>query len=271
MILSLSEISTVGASFADDVRAYAAAGFDAIGIWEFKLPGDDDANLALLRDAGLSVANVVPAVPSILQLAIPGMEGPPDPEERIEALCSSIRRLAPYEPESVLCLTGPLGGRSASEGRTIVIDGLQRIAAVAAETGVRFGLEPIQPAQHDSASFAHTVADAVSLLDEAGLDGVGVMVDTYNLWDDTDALAWIAANPHRVSGLHVADRPSADRDDRVLPGEVGSRTADFVATLRRAGWDGSIDVEIFSSDERFWGVPLDEAAQQAYAAAAALR
>src|SRR4029078_2673476 len=32
--LSLSEISTVGASFEEDVRAYAAAGFDGIGIWE---------------------------------------------------------------------------------------------------------------------------------------------------------------------------------------------------------------------------------------------
>ena len=46
--LSLSEISTVGASFEEDVRAYAAAGFDGIGIWEMKL-GDDDAALETLR------------------------------------------------------------------------------------------------------------------------------------------------------------------------------------------------------------------------------
>ena len=45
MTLSLSEISTVGASFEEDVRAYAAAGFDGIGIWEMKL-GDDEADLA---------------------------------------------------------------------------------------------------------------------------------------------------------------------------------------------------------------------------------
>ena len=43
MILSLSEISTVGATFEQDVKAYAAAGFDAIGLWEFKLPDDDAA------------------------------------------------------------------------------------------------------------------------------------------------------------------------------------------------------------------------------------
>ena len=79
MIISLSEISTVGATFADDVEAYAAAGFDAIGIWEFKLPDDDPANVALLREHGLRIAVCVAEVPSVLPLAIPGLEGPDDP------------------------------------------------------------------------------------------------------------------------------------------------------------------------------------------------
>ena len=135
MKLSLSTISTLNASFAEDVAAYAAAGFDAIGLWEFKLPEDDAANVARLRAAGLSVSNCIPTVPSFLQLAIPGMEGPPDPDERIEAICASIRRLAAYEPECVLCLSGPLGGRAEAEGRAIVVDGLRRAAGAARETG----------------------------------------------------------------------------------------------------------------------------------------
>src|SRR5207237_2023976 len=81
--LALSEISTVNASFAEDVAAYAAAGFDAIGIWEFKLDADDAASHARLRAAGLAVANCVPAVPSILQLDVPGMHGPGAPRERV--------------------------------------------------------------------------------------------------------------------------------------------------------------------------------------------
>ena len=105
--LSLSEISTVNASFEEDVAAYAAAGFDGIGIWEFKLPADDAANVALLHDAGLGVANCIPTVPSILPLRLPGMEGPPDVRARVDALCASMRRLAAYAPESVLVITGP--------------------------------------------------------------------------------------------------------------------------------------------------------------------
>ncbi|MEO9175169.1 MAG: hypothetical protein ABI317_06605, partial [Gaiellales bacterium] len=105
MKLSLSEISTVDATFAEDVVAYAAAGLDGIGIWEFKLAQDDAASLNLLERSGLGVSNCIPAIPSILPLAIAGMEGPPDPAERVDALCASMHRLAQFAPASVLCLT----------------------------------------------------------------------------------------------------------------------------------------------------------------------
>ena len=265
MRLSLSEISTVNASFEEDVNAYAAAGFDGIGIWEMKLPPDDDANRAFLRETGLAVANCIPAVPSILPLLLPGMEGPPDPEERIGLLCASMRRLASYEPESILCLTGPVGELEAAEARAVVVEGLCEIAAAARESGVSFGLEPAHPGQHETVSFVNTLADALALLEEAGLDDVGIMVDTYNLWHERpEALAAVA---HRVTGVHVADEPpDLTRTDRVLPGEGGTRSADHIRALRAAGWDGFADVEMFSTPERFWGLPVDEAARRAYAA-----
>ena len=265
MRLSLSEISTVNASFADDVAAYAEAGFDGIGIWEMKLPGDDVANIALLRDAALGVASCVPTIPSILPLRLPGMEGPPDPSERIEALCASVRRLAAFEPECVLGLTGPAGDLEPARARDLVVHGLREVAAAAREAGVRFGLEPSHPAQYETVSFLNTIADTLALLDDAGLDDVGIMADTYNLWHERpEAFAAVAA---RVTGLHVADEPpDTDRADRVLPGEGGHRSADIVGALAAAGWDGYLDVEIFSTPDLFWGLPVDEAARHAYAA-----
>jgi len=75
---SISQITTLGATFEADLRAYAAAGVDGIGIWEIKLPegGDDEAH-EQLEASGLGRAAAVPAVPSILPL--PLMEGPADP------------------------------------------------------------------------------------------------------------------------------------------------------------------------------------------------
>ena len=269
MRLALSTISTLNASFADEVEAYAAAGFDAIGLWEMKLPPDDEANRALLRAHGLAVANCVPTVPSFLQLAIPGMEGPADPEVRIDTLCASIRRFAGYEPESVLCLSGPLGGRTEAEGRTIVVEGLRRAGLAARDAGVQLGLEPIHPAQRESAGFVDTLADALSLLDAAGVDDVGIMADTFNL--AREGTADVVEAAPRFTGLHVADEPHDPTPGvRVLPGEGRGRSAELVAALCATGWDGTLDVEIFSTPDAFWSLPLDEAARRSYAAAAAL-
>jgi sugar phosphate isomerase/epimerase len=266
--LSLSAISTLNASFAEDVTAYAAAGFAAIGLWEFKLPEDDAGNIALLRDAGLSVSNCIPTVPSFLQLGIPGMEGPADPEARAEAICTSIRRLAAYGPECVLCLSGPLGGRSEAEGRALVVAGLRRAAAAARDAGVRLGFEPIHPSQRESAGFVTSLDGALALLDEADADDAGIMADTFNLGHEpTDAVVRIAP---RLTGLHVADElPTPLPGVRALPGP-GGRSAEIVGALRARGWDGTVDVEIFSTPDRFWALPADEAARRAYAAASAI-
>lgn len=270
MRTALSEISTVGATFAEDVAAYAAAGFDAIGIWESKLPADDAANIDLLRSHGLATANCVPLIPSVLQLARPGMEGPPDPEVRSEALCRSVRRFAAYSPESVVCLAGPLGGRTRAEGETVLVDGLRRVAATAREVGVRIGFEVVHPTLREATGFLCSLAEADALFAAPGLEDVGILFDTYHLAESEGVHAWIAANAHRVAGVHVSDWPSRSRADRVLPGEGITPTREAVRALAAAGWDGSLDVEIFSTPERFWGLPLVEATRQAHAAVRAL-
>jgi sugar phosphate isomerase/epimerase len=268
MKLSLSAISTVTASFADDVEAYAAAGFDAIGLWEMKLPDDDAANVELIRSHGLTVSNCVPTVPSFLALAIPGMEGPSDPLTRTDAICASIERLATYDPQCVVCLSGPLGGRSEAEGRSIVVDGVRRAAEAASRAGVRLGFEPVHPAQRDTAGFVTSLDAALALLDEAGTPGVGIMADTFNLGHESTA-AFVAA-AGRFTGLHVADELAEPAPGvRALPGG-GGRSAELVRALADVGWDGTLDVEIFSTPEDFWALPPDEAARRAYASASAL-
>jgi sugar phosphate isomerase/epimerase len=266
--LSLSAISTLSAGFAEDVEAYAAAGFDAIGLWEHKLPADDAANIALLREHGLAVSNCVPTVPSFLPLAIPGMEGPAGVEERVEAMCASIRRLARYEPECVLCLSGPLGDRSPAEGRSLVVEGLRRAATAARETGVPLAFEPIHPAQRGTTGFVTSLGDGLSILGEAGLDDVGIMADTFNMAHERTED--VVASRGRFSGLHVADELTEPvAGVRALPSPTG-RSSELVAALRADGWDGTLDVEIFSTPDEFWALPPKEAAHRAFAAASTL-
>ena len=85
------------------------------------------------------------------------------------------------------------------------------------------------------------------------------------MWD------FVGRASYRIAGVHVGDWPSDEgRTDRVLPGEGVSRTKELVAALVLAGWDGDLDVEIFSEPDLFWGLPADEAARRAYAAVTAL-
>jgi sugar phosphate isomerase/epimerase len=271
MTLSLSEISTVSARFRDDLRAYAAAGFDGIGIWESKLGASDEANLEALRASGLSVTNCVPLVPSILPNTV--IEGPEDVEARIESLCASMRRFAAFEPDCVLCLTGPAGARSDEEARRLAIDGLRRIAAAANEAGVRLGLEPIHASERDSLTLITSIPETLELLDEAGLPDVGVMVDLWHIGDTPNVERHLADNVDRIAGVHVADWFAGERGDRALPGGGGSRSAELVAVLRDAGWQGAWDVEIFGDADRpdsLWSLEVDEAARRAYAAASKL-
>ena len=266
MMLSLSEISTVGASFEEDLRAYAAAGFDGIGIWEMKL-GDDDADLAAFRASGLRATNCVPAVPSILPNTV--IEGPEDVEARMDALCASMHRFAPFEPDCVLCLTGPAGRRDETEARALVVDGLRRVAAAADNAGVRLGLEPIHASQRDDLTLVATIPETLALLDEAGLPDVGLMVDLWHVGDTPEIERHLTENADRITGVHVAEWFEGGRGDRALP---AVRCAELMRVLHDAGWQGAWDVEIFGDPERpdsLWSLGADEAARRAYAAIAA--
>jgi sugar phosphate isomerase/epimerase len=264
---SLSEISTVAASFADDLGAYATAGFDGIGIWEMKL-GDDDADLQAFRASGLRATNCVPLVPSILPNAV--VEGPDDLEERIESMCASMHRFARYEPDCVLCLTGAAGDRDDAEARWVAIGGLQRVAAAAEDAGVRLALEPIHASERDQLTLITTIPETLELLDEAGLPHVAIMVDLWHVGDTPEIERHLTENVDRIAGVHVAEHFPGGRGDRALPGE---RCAQLMRVLHEAGWRGAWDVEIFGDPEQpdsLWSLGVDEAARCAHAAVAAI-
>jgi sugar phosphate isomerase/epimerase len=232
---SISQITTVGQSFADDLDAYRAAGAHGVGIWEMKLADD---SLDRFRSSGLAAAAAVPNVPSILPL--PLMEGPADPSERIDAICAGIRRLAPFEPDCVLFLTGP------GDDRRTVLDGIRAIADEGAAAGVRVALEPIQREYAHLWSIPTSLDEAALLLDEAGRPDVGLMYDAWHLWNQPREQ--IGRNRDRIAGVHLADwrEPTRNTNDRVLPGDGVVEFAPIIEALR---WNGLYDLEIFSDPE----------------------
>ncbi len=232
---SISQITTVAQSFADDLDAYREAGVQGIGIWEMKL-GDD--SLERFRTSGLEAATAVPQVPSILPL--PLMEGPGDASERVEAIAAGLRRLAPFEPTCVLFLTGP------GDDRQTVVEGIRAIADAGAEAGVKVALEPIQREFAHFWTIVSSLDEAAQLLEEAERPGVGLMYDAWHLWNQP--LDQIERQRVRIAGVHLADwrEPTRNTNDRVLPGDGVIEFEPIIEALR---WDGLYDLEIFSDLE----------------------
>jgi sugar phosphate isomerase/epimerase len=274
--VSVSQITTFQSSFAEDVRAYAAARLDGIGVWELKLAeGGDPEALELLEASGLAVAAAVPEVPSILPLPLLG--GPEDPAERVDAYCRSLERLAPFNPSGCVLLTGTAEGRDPDEARAIVTDGLATIGAEAARLGLRVGLEPYQRDGGEPWTIVSSIPEAIDLLGDAGdPSAIGIQFDIWHLWNTPTLYDDIASELHRFTGVHVSDvrEPTRGWADRALPGDGSADVPSILRALDEAGWDGLYDIEIFSDDgtfgadypDSFWAAPPAETLARARAA-----
>jgi sugar phosphate isomerase/epimerase len=248
---SISQVSTLAASFADDLRAYADAGADGVGIWELKLgEGSDEEAREQLAASGLGTATAVPTVPSVLPL--PLLPGPAEPQQRIASLSASVHRLARFEPAAILCFTGPAGDLDSGEARAIAVDGLRTVAREAESAGVRLALEPFQREGVENWSLISTLAEAAELIEEVGSGAVGIQFDVWHLWN-SDVLEELPRYAHLIAGVHVNDwrEPTRGWADRVLPGDGVADLAALLGVLEDVGWEGFYDLEIFSDNGAF--------------------
>jgi sugar phosphate isomerase/epimerase len=238
---SISQVSTLTASFADDVRAYAAAGVDGVGIWEIKL---GEGSLEEFRASGLGSATAVPLVPSIHPL--PLLPGPDTVRERVDSLLRSLEVLAPYAPAAIGCFTGP-------GDRETAVAGVREVAREAERLGLRLAVEPFQREGIEGWSILNTLGDAAEFVHEVGSDAVGIQFDVWHLWNTPDLFEEIPRYAHLIAGVHVSDyrEPTRGWADRVLPGDGVADVAAVLGALDEAGWDGYYDLEIFSDNGAF--------------------
>src|SRR5437764_8683351 len=238
---SISQVSSLAASFTDDLHAYAAAGVDGIGIWELKL---GDGSLEEFQASGLRSATAVPLVPSVHPL--PLLPGPDTVRERVAALLRSLEILAAYAPAAILCFTGP-------GDRETAVRGVREVAREAERLGLRLAVEPFQREGIESWSILNTLGDAAEFVEEVGSDAVGIQFDVWHLWNTPDLFEEIPRYAHLIAGVHVSDyrEPTRGWADRVLPGDGAADLSAILGVLEDVGWDGFYDLEIFSDNGAF--------------------
>ena len=198
--------------------------------------GYDGVELAI-RDPSLVDADELQRVVSSHGLQVPaigtgqawGEEGlsftSDDPDVRaaaIERIKSHVPLASRFNAVIILGLIRGITpeGQTHEQSMAYLVEALQDCAAVAAETGVRFALEPLNRYETD---LIHTVTDGLDLIDRVGAENFGLLLDTFHMNIEEPVIEKsIRACGDRIFHFHVAD------SNRWYP---GAGHLDFVSIL----------------------------------------
>ena len=117
-----------------------------------------------------------------------------------------------------------------------MVDALKMLARDAQAQAIRLAIEPINRYETD---WVNDVAGALMLIDEIGMDNVGVIFDTFHAnIEEASIKGSLRACGARLFHVHVAD------SNRWYPGAGHTDFASILATLRELNYAGWVSAEI---------------------------
>ena len=161
------------------------------------------------------------------------------------------------------------GTKGVCESLKRVTDLVASAAPYAAVRGVNLALEPLNPVYGGDRSCLVTVRDAVDMVLAIGAANVGVAIDVYHVWWESDLARQLARLPEGgLMGFHLCDWLADTRDVLLDRGMMGDGVADIRGlrgVVEAAGFQGPCEVEVFSADnwwQRDPGEVLDVVVQR---------
>src|SRR5690606_8735604 len=135
---------------------------------------------------------------------------------------------------------------------SIVVEALQALGPIARAAGSRLAIEVMRADAVDW-TIISSLRDGLRLLDDGGLDDVGLVFATWHMWDSPDVYEMIPVAAERIHGVQIADyrQPTRGPRDRVVAGDGVGDVPALLRALRDAGYDGWYDMEVFSDDGRY--------------------
>ncbi len=253
--LSLNQATTRPYPLIETAEAAMRAGIRHIGLW---IEPVEEIGLArtrrLLSDTGLSVSSVC-RVGFLADKEGAELRAAMDGVKRALELSSEVG-----SPMLTLIAGGlPLHDPSIRSAENRLRGLLEELEPHARAAGVRLALEPLHPLFVQSRSVVTTISQALRVVEDFPVESVGVLIDAYaTFWDpnfDDDVLA--AGN--RIAGYQVSDFTlplpvPENMNGRLFPGDGSLDLGALTSSVRRAGYAGPIEVEIFNED--IWRLPL---------------
>jgi sugar phosphate isomerase/epimerase len=235
-------------TFEQDLDVLVAAEVGGMGIDESALgTGPDADRLAQFYESGLRATSAVPTLHSIFPGDPSSAVSDADMAERLGRMCSSVRRLAAFDPVAIKVQAGPFCGRNLEDFRTLVVHGLRMLARTATKLHPRpfqIALEPVAPEWAAYGWPVTSLSEAAELIDEAGEPNVRIVLDT---WHQADvATEEIASFANRVVLVEIAERR------RGAPYPAGSASAERLAMREDGGGSAAIVRSLFEAGYRGW-------------------
>ncbi|MET0257922.1 MAG: TIM barrel protein [Methylobacterium sp.] len=246
MKTSIATVSLSG-DLADKLGATAAAGFDAVEIFEndflaFDLGAREVGQM--VRDAGLEISLFQP---------FRDFEGLPEPQ-RSKAFDRARRKFETMnELGTDLILICSSVSPLAQGGIDRAADDLRALGDIAQEAGVRIGYEALAWGR-----YVNDHRDAWEIVRRADHPAVGLILDSFHtLARGLDPASIRSIPKDKIFIVQMADAPKLDLDllswsrhYRNMPGQGNLPVADFMAAVEATGYAGYYSLEIFNDQFR---------------------
>lgn len=237
--MSLNQATIPQWSIREAVDGCARAGVAGIGLWREPVAETGVGPTAkVVRDAGLQVTS----------LCRGGFFTRPHAHAENRR---AVVEAATLGAEVLVLVAGglPDGSRDLDAARAQISDGIAELVPYARDHNVRLGIEPLHPMFCSDRCAVVTLAQALDLA--APFPDVGVVIDTYNVWWDPQVYQAIARARGRMAAFQVSDWITPVPDDllqsRGVPGDGDIELRRLRTAVDAAGYDGSIEVEIFNT------------------------
>ncbi|MCC6105362.1 sugar phosphate isomerase/epimerase [Acetobacter sp.] len=225
--------------------ACARRGIGGIVFWRREVTGRGAEIARRAREAGVSVAGLCRS---------PFLVGPMAPVGRravIDDFRSALDLAAELGAPILTIVTGGVQPetKGVEESLKLVAGYLEEVVPYADACGVKLALEPLNPAYGGDRSCLTTTRDALDICDLVNAPGLGVAIDVYHVWWDTDLRYQLQRAGHRILGYHLCDWLAQTTDILLDRGMMGDGVADLKpirAAVEAAGYSGFCEVEIFS-------------------------
>lgn len=240
---SVVQTTTYRWTIAEDLASYAKAGIPGIGLYRPKLEElDEDVAIDAIRSSGLAVTSLSWVG------GFTGSDGRKLDESLFDA-CEAVRFAAAVGAGTVAAFSGSAGPHIDRHARRVLSDGLKVLCDFAADLDVRIALHPFAKRGPRGRSVVGSLDEALHAIAAADRVNLGLVLDIGELSEEIGLLNRLPETASLVHAVRISDRRHR-HDRRRHVADRTTRANAIVAAMLDAGYDGPVEFDLWSEEDR---------------------